>query len=109
MMTNGTATRRASTLVRNLHARELALPIVNKVFETRAYYGKRKAAIDPGARRINLGGGPWFKPGWECADWYAPTVFIDYRVDFRVSQQLDLPDGCCELIFTSHTLEHVDD
>jgi SAM-dependent methyltransferase len=91
------------------HVRSIAVPIVNKVHETKAHYGRRKSTIDPAARRINFGAGPWFRPGWECADWYAPDVYIDYRIDFRTSQRLPLPDGCCELIFTSHTLEHVDD
>ena len=60
-------------------------------------------------RRINIGGGKWYKPRWENIDFFADHPFTDYRIDLRLQQPLPFEDECAELVFSSHCFEHISD
>jgi len=67
------------------------------------------------ARRpfFNVGAGDFYHPYWinvdKSSDWYAVHAkghrFIDY--DLLQLRPLPVPDGTAEIVYTSHTLEHV--
>ena len=71
--------------------------------------GKALVKRHDGRRRINIGAGNWYKPGWENLDYFADDQFVDFRVDLRRRQPLPVRDECAELIFSSHCLEHLSD
>jgi predicted SAM-dependent methyltransferase len=70
---------------------------------------KARFLPDPCARKINLGAGYWYRPYWENIDLYTDDAFVDYKTDLRSLQRFPLEDGCAELLFTSHCLEHLSD
>ena len=60
-------------------------------------------------KRINIGGGRWYKPRWENIDYYANDPYVDYRIDLRLQQGLPIRDECAEMVFSSHCFEHISD
>ena len=63
----------------------------------------------PHRRRLNLGGGRWYRPRWENVDQFDDPLFVDHRLDLREDPRLPVEDACTELVFSSHCLEHVED
>ena len=74
-----------------------------------ARFGRALFKPRDGRRRINLGGGNWYKPGWENVDFFADRRYVDYPIDLRGRQPLPIREESAELIFSSHCLEHVSD
>jgi SAM-dependent methyltransferase len=71
---------------------------------------KKLIRVDPKNRLIYLGGGAnWYFPRWENIDFYHTSVFVDYKIDFRLKQSLPFEKESVLAIFTSHVLEHLDD
>lgn len=64
---------------------------------------------NPKRRKINLGGGNWYKKYWENVDLYASSIYIDYEIDIQTMQSLPFENECVEFFFSSHVLEHLDD
>lgn len=57
--------------------------------------------------KINIGAGPNFKKnGWTNVDFYHKC---DIRMDLRLKKKLPVKDGEVEIVFSSHTIEHMDD
>lgn len=71
--------------------------------------GKLLFKVHEDRRRINIGGGNWYSPGWENIDYFASHPFADYRIDLRSMQPLPMKDQCAELIYSSHCFEHISD
>ena len=63
----------------------------------------------PRRRRLNLGGGRWYRPRWENIDQLDDPHFVDHRIDLRENPRLPVEDACTELVYSSHCLEHVED
>ena len=74
-----------------------------------ARLGKLLFKVRKDRRRINIGGGNWYRPGWENIDYFANHPFADYRIDLRSMQPLPIGDECAELVFSSHCFEHISD
>ena len=87
----------------------LARRISNQCRPAYAHFGKVLFKPRDGRRRINLGGGNWYKPGWENVDFFADQRYVNYRIDLRRQQPLPIRAESAELIFSSHCLEHISD
>ena len=70
---------------------------------------KRVLSPRPHRRRLNLGGGRWYRPRWENVDQLDDPLFVDHRLDLREGPRLPVEDTSTELVFSSHCLEHVED
>jgi len=72
---------------------------------------QQKAAFvpDPVNRKINIGGGNWYRPYWENLDLYADSDYIDHHLDIRSMAAFPVADGTAAIVFTSHCLEHLPD
>jgi predicted SAM-dependent methyltransferase len=71
--------------------------------------GRGKADRVARLRRVNIGAGLWFRPGWATVDLYAPSGTADFLIDLRQPATLPFADGRLSLAFTSHLLEHLTD
>lgn len=65
--------------------------------------------LDTNPKKLNIGGGSWFKRGWLNLDYYGDNAFIDINQNLLENQELPFSDESLELIFTSHVLEHLPD
>ena len=81
----------------------------NKCRPSYARVGKLLFKVRAERRRINIGGGNWYRPGWENIDCFASYPFADYRIDLRLQQRLPMQDECTELVYSSHCFEHISD
>lgn len=79
---------------------------------------RRKSAIqdsftsDP--RYLNVGGGRFAKPHWRVLDHASASydyssVFVDVDVDLERRETWPVDDGSIDLVYSSHTLEHLSD
>lgn len=87
----------------------LARRLRGSVERRRVARSRKNTPPDPDSRKLNLGAGRWHEPGWEVVDLYADPWFIDYRIDLRGEYTLPIASGCTELVFSSHTIEHMSD
>ena len=70
-------------------------------FGARRFFRKTWKPKSLNLGHTNRGFAAW---GWETVD----LAGADYNVDFRTGG-IELPDGCCENIYSSHMIEHMDD
>jgi predicted SAM-dependent methyltransferase len=76
---------------------------------------KKKDIIDNYSnekRYLNVGGGNFLKKDWRVLDFYTDwydydPVFIDYDVDLEKKNQWPIDTKSYDLVYTSHTLEHL--
>lgn len=58
--------------------------------------------------RVNIGGGRKFKrAGWENLDISANATIPFDLLRLGVGEQLPIPTGACEAVYSSHTIEHL--
>jgi predicted SAM-dependent methyltransferase len=67
-----------------------------------------------GTKFLNIGGGTFLKQDWRVLDYYTDwydydPIFIDYNVDLESRSTWPIDTGEYELVYTSHTLEHLTD
>lgn len=62
-------------------------------------------------RFYNVGAGSFYHPYWTnvdyVSDWYGPVQKNILPYDLLSGEPLPIPDGTAELLYTSHTVEHV--
>tara|TARA_B100001123_G_C14963375_1_gene888609 strand:- start:109 stop:837 length:729 start_codon:yes stop_codon:yes gene_type:complete len=64
---------------------------------------------NPNNRFVNIGGGKWYFPRWENVDFYAPKVYVDYRLDLRTKRKLNIKSNTASIVYSSHFFEHISD
>lgn len=94
-------------------AKKLPTPIgygLSKVYKVGAKVEvKLLKGLNTNPKKLNIGGGNWFKMGWLNLDIYADNTFIDINQNLLENQELPFIDESLELIFASHILEHLPD
>lgn len=63
---------------------------------------------------LNIGGGDFVKEDWRVLDYYTDwydydPMFIDYDIDLKKKSQWPIDTGDFNLVYSSHTLEHLTD
>lgn len=90
-------------------AKKLPTPIKSVLSKVYTVEVKLLRTINKNPKKLNIGGGNWFKMGWLNLDYYRDDAFIDISQNLLENQKLSFPDEDLELIFTSHVLEHLPD
>ncbi len=63
-------------------------------------------------RRVNIGGGPFYKPGWGVLDYtgwkysFAPGT-VDWQHNLASFDPFPFPDNSIRMFYSSHCLEHI--
>jgi len=79
---------------------------------------KRKADIvdsySEDVKFLNVGGGTFLKKDWRVLDYYTDwydydPIFLNYNVDLESRSTWPIDTGEYDLVYTSHTLEHLTD
>lgn len=63
---------------------------------------------------LNVGGGQFVRDDWRVLDYYSDwydygEVYIDFDVNLENLREWPIDDGSVDMVFTSHTLEHLSD
>lgn len=90
-------------------AQRLGVDVRPVVLDDRELYDR----LYPGGRFYNIGAGGFSHPCWTNIDhastWYSGVqgVFLDH--DLTGDAPLPIPDASAEIIYSSHTIEHIED
>jgi len=65
-------------------------------------------------RYLNVGGGDFLKENWRVLDYYSQwydydEIFVDFNIDLEDEKRWPIDSDSYELIYSSHTLEHLSD
>lgn len=81
----------------------------NRAFGAYSVASRKLHHPDPDRVKLNIGAGRWHRSGWHVLDFYSDGAWVDLVQDLRTNPRLPYDDNGVDVVFTSHTLEHLDD